>query len=400
MRIAIDASRTTVKQRTGTEAYSLHLIRALINLNTQHHLTLYFRDVPDPALFPAAGATRRIRGMIDHAPAAAGVWTVESERWTLTALPFPRLWTHLRFARALFADRPDVTFVPAHTLPFVFPGPGVATVHDLGHRYFPEAHTAASRLYIDLTTRYSARRARCVLADSAATRRDLMAFYGVPGEKIRVVYPGVDPNLKPVHDAEALEAVRAQYDIPGPYLLYLGSIQPRKNLSRLVEAYAAWRSEAGAKYYLVLGGKKGWLYEDIFAAVRRLGLEEWVRFPGYIDGAHVAALYSGAVAFLFPSRHEGFGFPVLEAMRCETPVVCSNTSSLPEAAGDAALMVDPESVADIAAAIARITGDAELRARLVEAGKAQAARFTWEAAARQTMAALEAAAQPGKKPGS
>lgn len=395
MHIAIDASRATVKQRTGTEAYSLHLIRALIALNTSHHLTLYFRDQPAPNLFSASGATRRIRGMVDHAPDTPGVWTLKSEHWTLTTIPFPRMWTHLRLARALYATRPDVTFVPSHTLPFLFPGPGVVTVHDLGHRHFPEAHPFASRLYIDLTTRYSADRARFVLADSKATRRDLMEFYKVPKEKIHVVYPGVDPNLQPEQDADILRATRERYDIPGPYLFYLGSIQPRKNLSRLVKAYGAWLAQSDAKYYLVLAGKKGWMYEDIFSTVRHLGLEGWVRFPGYVDDADVAALYSGARAFLFPSLHEGFGFPVLEAMRCKTPVICSNTSSLPEVAGDAALLVDSTSVEAIAEALTRLTCNTELRARLIEAGKVQAARFTWEETASQTIAILEHAHQPG-----
>ncbi len=230
MHIAIDASRAAVARRTGTEAYSLHLIRALLALGAErraHRFTLYCRDAPAPNLFLEVGSEKR---------EACNIWTLDSEFCTLKPLPFPHLWTHLRFAAALFHDRPDVTFVPAHTLPFLFRGPGVVTVHDLGYRYFPEAHTPAARLYLELTTRYSAWRARGVLADSACTRGDLIAFYGVDADKIHVVYPGVDPDLAPVHDAETLAVVRERYRIPGPYLLHVGSIQPRKNLARLIEA--------------------------------------------------------------------------------------------------------------------------------------------------------------------
>ena len=389
MHIAIDASRATAARRTGTEAYSLHLTRALLALGAArnreradpYRFTLYCRDVPPPGLFAGAGDTR-----------------LSPELWTLKPIPFPRLWTHVRFAAALYrahlpADRPAVTFVPAHTLPFVFPGPAVVTVHDLGHRHFPAAHPLGARLYIDLTTRYSARRARYILADSACTRRDLTALYGIDGRKVHIVYPGVDPGLAPVRDEAALAAVRARYHIPGPYLLHVGSIQPRKNLLRLVEAYAEWLPGAAPRRYLVLAGARGWLYEDILVAVCREGLEGWVRLPGYVDEADIAALYSGADAFVFPSLYEGFGFPVLEAMRCRVPVVCANTSSLPEVAGDAALLIDPLDTAALTQALSRITSDAALRAQLVEKGVAQSARFTWERAAAQTLDILEAAAR-------
>ncbi|GAB4434769.1 MAG: glycosyltransferase family 1 protein [Anaerolineae bacterium] len=372
--IAIDASRAAAAQRTGTEAYSLHLIRALLALGAERRsarFTLYCRDTPPPDLFD-----------------------LHAERAALSVIPAPRLWTHVRFAAALFRDRPDVTFVPAHTLPLAFPGPGVVTVHDLGFRHFPEAHPTVARLYLDLTTKHSARRARAILADSACTRRDLTAFYGIDAAKVHVVYPGVDPALAPVHDAAALAEVREHYGIPGPYLLHVGSLQPRKNLARLIEAYAAWLPDAAPQRYLVLAGARGWLYDDIFATVRRLGLEAWVCFPGYVDDAHLAALYSGADAFVFPSLYEGFGFPVLEAMRCRTPVICANTSSLPEVAGEAALLVDPLEVGALTNALRRLTTDAALRAALVAQGEKQAARFTWERAAQQALDILEAAARP------
>ncbi len=362
--IAIDASRTTSARRTGTENYALRLLRALLAQETPHHYHLYFRDAPAPHLFP---------------PRANA---------SLHVLPWPRVWTHTRFAAALWRTRPHVTFVPAHTLPLWFPGAAVVTVHDLGYRHFPRAHPLLARYYLEWSTRHSARRAARVLVDSKATARDLSAHYRVPTEKIVVVYPAVDETLAPMRDPARLAAVRRRYGLPKRYLLYLGTLQPRKNIARLVQAYALWRARTpSAEVALVLAGKRGWLYDPAWTD----GVEG-VILTGYVDEADVAALYSGALAFVFPSLYEGFGFPVLEAMRCDTAVLTSTTSSLPEVAGDAALLVNPHDVEAIAEGIARLVESEELRAELRARGRAQARRFTWERAAKHTLRALEAAA--------
>ncbi len=363
--IAIDASRTTSAHRTGTENYALCLLRALLTLETPHRYRLYFRTPPPPDLLPAR----------PHV--------------SLHVLPWPRLWTHTRFAATLWRTRPDVTFVPSHTLPLWFPGAAVVTVHDLGYRHFPQAHPTLARHYLEWSTRHSARRAARVLADSEATARDLSAHYRVPREKIAVVYPGVDETLTPVNDPGRLAAVRRRYGLPERYLLYLGTLQPRKNIARLVQAYARWRAQTPtADVGLVLAGKRGWLYDPAWTK----GVEG-VILTGYVDDADISALYSGALAFVFPSLYEGFGFPVLEAMRCGTPVITSTTSSLPEVAGDAALLVDPHNVEAITEAIARLVSDAALRAELVTRGYAQARRFSWARAAEHTLQALETAAR-------
>jgi glycosyltransferase involved in cell wall biosynthesis len=359
LRIAIDASRTTVTRLTGTEHYALALIRALIAQNMQHHFTLYFRDAPPAGLFPqSAPITRRV-------------------------IPFRRAWTHLRFAAAIWRDRPDVTFVPAHTLPFVFPGRAVVTAHDLGFKHFPEAHPARSRFYLDLTTRYSTHRAAVVLADSQATADDLGRFYGTPADKIHVVYPGVDaPPINPVDGG-------AKYSLPARYFIFIGTLQPRKNIQRIVQAYKGYRQQTATDPVgLVLAGGQGWLYDPAWTA----GVEG-VHLPGYIDEADKGALLAGAVALVFPTLYEGFGFPVVEAMHCGTPVVTSITASLPELAGDAALTVDPLDVEAITAALLRLDEDAALRADLAALGEKQAARFTWARAAQQTLTALEAASK-------
>ncbi len=242
MHIAIDASRTTRAQRTGTENYALSLIRALLTLDSPHHFTLYFRDTPT---------------WLDTLPAS-----VPKERFTVRVIPFPRLWTHLRFAAALYRDPPDVTFVPAHSLPVLFPGRGVVTIHDLGYRYFPQAHPRVQRIYLDLSTRYSARRAATILADSEATRRDLSTQYGVDPRKIRVVYPGVEGISRA--DESAIAVVREKYGLPERYLLFLGTIQPRKNIARLIAAYQQWQKANPEDHVaLVLAGRKGWLSADL-----------------------------------------------------------------------------------------------------------------------------------------
>jgi glycosyltransferase involved in cell wall biosynthesis len=351
VRIGIDASRTTVARVTGTEHYALELIRAIIRHNTTHDLTLYFRDDPAPSLFP------------------------KSDHVTHKVIPFSRLWTHLRFAAALWRDRPDVTVVPAHTLPFFFPGKALVTVHDLGYKLFPEAHPAKQRFYLDLTTWVSARRATVILADSQATADDLTRFYKTNPQKIRVVYPGVE---KP--------DVRARHDLilPERYFLFIGTLQPRKNIARIVQAYAQYRQSTANPAALVLAGGKGWLYDDHWVE----GIDG-VYLPGYIDEADKGALMAGALALVFPTLYEGFGFPVIEAMHCGTPVIASNTSSLPELVGDAGIQVNPLDVAAIAEAMQMLAGDEALRAQLRERGLEQARQFTWDNAAQQFLQVLE-----------
>lgn len=366
LHIAIDASRTTTARITGTEHYALQLIRHLIHLNDQqpqpHQIMLYFRDIPAPNLFP------------------------ESEHVKQRVIPFTRAWTHVRFAAAIAQDKPDVTFVPAHTLPFVFPGRAVVTVHDLGYRYFPQAHPIHHRLYLEATTAYSARRATLILADSQATAEDLTRFYGTPAEKIRVVYPGVEPP--PPNFMLYVAGIRDKYQLPVNYFLFIGTLQPRKNIARLVEAFNIWQDAYQDGTGLVLAGAKGWLYDPAWVD----GVEN-VHCIGYIADEDKSALIGGAEALVFPSLYEGFGFPVIEAMHCGTPVIASNTSSLPELVEDAGLLVDPLSVRDIAVAMDLIRWKRPLRRILTDRGYDQTLKFTWRAAAEKTLAALEEAAK-------
>jgi glycosyltransferase involved in cell wall biosynthesis len=303
-------------------------------------------------------------------------------------IPFPRLWTHLRLSWEMALRPPDLLFVPAHVLPLARPRRTLVTVHDLGYRRFPGAHPPRQRRYLELSTRWNARVASHVLADSQATRDDLVAAYGVPAGKVTVAYPGYDADLAPVRDPQALARVRERYAIAAPYVLFLGSIQPRKNLARLVRAFARVL-DRHPELTLVLAGKEGWLAQPIHAQVDELGLVERVRFTGYVAEEDKAALLSGACLFAFPSLHEGFGFPVLEAQACGAPVLTSATSSLPEVAGNGALLVDPEEEEDIARGMVRILDDEALRRRLVAAGFHNLERFSWEGTAKVVAGIME-----------
>ncbi|MGD2207579.1 MAG: glycosyltransferase family 1 protein, partial [Anaerolineae bacterium] len=341
MLIGIDASRATAAQRTGTENYSLHLIRALLTQDKAHRFRLYFNQPPLPRLLPGVAEQR--------------------------VIPLPRLWTHFRLSWEMLTHPPDLLFVPSHVLPLIHPRHSVVTVHDLGYHYYPETHTLFQNVYLRWSTRFNAHAAARVLADSQATRRDLVQFYRIPQEKIVVVYPGRDETLAPITDPALLAAVRARYRLSEPYLLYVGTLHPRKNLVRLVQAFAQLPSPQSpmSSIQLVLAGKKGWLYHEIDAEIRRLGLAERVVLTGFVPDADLPALLSGALACVFPSLHEGFGFPVLEAMACGTPVVCSNASSLPEVAGDAALLVDPLDTEALTEALVQMVTHEGLRRDLV-----------------------------------
>lgn len=368
--IGIDASRALSTAPTGTEAYSWHLIQALVpRLCAEgHRVRLYLR-----------GDGSRL-------------WTDTLGRWpggqvTLRTLRFPRLWTHVRLSWEMKQAPPDVLFVPAHVLPLLRPRRTLVTVHDLGYRAFPKAHPMAQRWYLELSTRWNVSVASHVLADSRATRDAVIAAYGIASEKITVVYPGYAPDLAPIRDPQQRARVRQRYGIPGPYILFLGRIQPRKNLARLIDAFAQIASTY-PELILVLAGPQGWLTRPIMDHVQARGLTRRVLFPGYVAAEDKAALISGAELFAYPSLYEGFGFPVLEAQACGTPLLTSATSSLPEVAGEGALLVDPTHTDAIAAGLRRLLEDRALREALVARGFANLQRFSWERAARQVQEVL------------
>jgi len=360
MLLGIDASRATTLQRTGTENYSFHLIGHLLALN-DHRYRLYFNGVPPPDIF------------------------TPRDNWEARVISFPRLWTHLRLSWEMVRQPPDLLFVPAHVIPLIHPR-SVVTVHDLGYIYYPQAHRAFDRLYLDLSTRFNTRVASQIIADSEATKRDLVREYRVPEGRITVVYPGC--SLEPVIDEAGWGSVKERYHLPDRYILHLGTLHPRKNILRLLEAFGSLTRDF-PDLHLVLAGKRGWLYKEILSQAEGLGGR--VHFPGYIASEDLLLLLRKARLFILPSLYEGFGFPILEAMAAGTPVVCSNASALPEVAGDAALLFDPHDVEAMRETMRRVLGDEALRAELIERGLERVKVFSWERCARETLGVLERA---------
>lgn len=357
--VGIDASRISVDQRTGTENYSLQITRALLTGDVSWRWRLYSNA-------PARDFPVDIPDQVE-----------------IRSIPSPRLWTHYRLSREMLRHRPDALFVPAHVVPLVHP-PTVVTIHDLGYLHVPEAHPPRQRRMLDLTTRWSARVARHIIVPSGRTRDDLISHYAVPETKITVVHHGVDERF--FRDIPAPDDdFRDRYGLRRPYVLAVGTIQPRKNYPVLARAMRL----ASADHDLVIAGKRGWMADQVLAQLERAGLGDRLRVLDYVPDPDLPALYAGAELFLQPSSFEGFGMPVLEAMAVGTPVVSASGSSLSEIAGDGASYIDPSNIDALASTVQHLLGDSRARAALAASGKARAAPFTWERAAQKTRMIIE-----------
>jgi glycosyltransferase involved in cell wall biosynthesis len=354
------------------------------------------------ASYRSAGIHQYIHNTLKHLPAAAPDFdftvlvgagrpemaraSVIRSRWP-THRPLVRiLWEQLAQPWTLARLRPDLLHSLAFASPLLGAPPAVVTVYDLSFRLFPENFPALQRLYLSTLTALSCRRARRVIAISESTKRDVVRLLGVSAERVEVAYPGVDPRFRPLPRAE-VEAFRTRHSLPQHFLLYLGTLEPRKNLATLIAAFANLKSQISS-LQLVVAGAKGWFYESVFQQVERLGLRECVHFPGYLPADDLPLWYNACAVFVYPSSFEGFGMPVAEALACARPVVTSNVSSLPEAGGDAALFTSPGDVDALVAALGRaLTTGNELAVR----GPEHAARFTWPATARRTVEAYRKA---------
>ena len=302
------------------------------------------------------------------------------------------LWEQAFQPSALRRAQVDLLHGPAYVGPLASACPYVLTFHDLSFLFFPQGFRRLNRAYLRTFSRLSAHRARRVIAVSESTKRDLVEHYGLSPDRIDVVYNGVDAGFRPV-PAGQVKAFRTTEGLPERFILFVGTLEPRKNVVRLIEAYA--RLPKG-RPPLVLVGSKGWLYDEIFARVEALNLQEQVRFAGYASADTLPYWYNAAELLAYPSLYEGFGLPPLEAMACGTPVVTSTASSLPEVVGDAALLVDPTDVEALALAMESVLSDQELRRQMQAAGLAQARRFSWETAAQGTVESYRRALRPGE----
>ena len=368
MRIAIDYT-SAVNQNAGIGRFVRSLVDALVALDpTNEYLLLHAtpNSGRDPR-FPTGPRVRRRALPI-------------SERWLNV------VWHRARAPLAVdwLTGPIDVFHSPDFVLPPVQRARTILTVHDLAFLLYPECADAALRAYLEKTVPYSARRADFIVADSENTRRDVISLLGIDPERVSVVPGGVDPSFHPVDDPARQRALRERIGLgpDTPYILFVGVIEPRKNLVGLLEAFSILKSRHNLPHKLVVVGRKGWLWEETMERAETSPFRDDIVFPGFIPDGELATLYSAAESFAFPSHYEGFGLPVLEAMACGTPVVASRASSLPEVVGDAGLQIDPEDTEGLAAALELLALNAELRADLRRRGLERAAQFSWSAAAR------------------
>jgi glycosyltransferase involved in cell wall biosynthesis len=359
--VGVDASRVTRAQRTGTENYSLNVLRELLAEDERNAYRLYLsQPLPD--------------GLLPLRP-----------RTTTRLIRLPRLWTQVGLSTEMLVSPPDVLFVPSHVLPILTPARSVVVVYDVGHRFFPRAHGISEWLYVEWAIRRHVRIATRLLTISETSKRDLVRLYGADPARIDVAYPAVDPRFKPASGAE-IDRVRARHGLSSRYVLHLGTIKPRKNLPRLIRAFAEARLPSDTQ--LVLGGMATSGARGVKQAIGQNGLQDRVKRLTYVPDDDLAGLYSGAACVAIVSLYEGFGMPALEALACGARLVASNRGSLPEIVGGAAIVVDPLDVTSIAEALSRAVNN---QAALAAAGPARAAEFTWSAAARVTRTALERA---------
>ena len=374
LRVVLDAG-PAVHQNAGLARYTERLTSALWQ-NCRHEidLTLFYNShsghKPPPSLANIPARTLRL----------------PQYPWRMGALACQLL-------RAPFVERrlPDagVYHATEHLLPWMA-RPAVLTVHDLIFEHFPQHHTLKSRIFLRLSMPLFVRRADAIIAVSQHTKRDLVDMYGTPTRKIHVVDEGVDERFRPA-DEEEIRRVREDHSIRRPYLLMVGTLEPRKNHALAFQALARLKTE-GWPHCLVVVGRRGWLFESVEQQVEPLQLTGDVIFAGRVPDADLPALYSGADCSLMPSLYEGFGFPVLEAMACGAPVVCSKASSLPDVAGAAARFIEPMTGEGMAAAVRQVLSDANLADEMRQAGLRQAARFRWPRAAVETVHVYKEAA--------
>lgn len=359
-------------RRAGIHNYIRELVQCLPRVDPSVRFTVFTGQIRDELGAISALVRWRTSRWPTQRPWARIVWEQLVQPWALW-----RADVHLLHALAFVS--PLVTLVPV-----------VITVHDLSFLRFPERFRPLNRVYLSLMTRLSCRRARRIIAVSQATADEVVRLLGIPAKRIDVVPHGVQHSRFRPLPSGRVEAFRREKGLPAHFVLFLGTLEPRKNVATLLEAYArvATARQTGS---LVIAGAKGWYYEEIFKRVEMLGLTDKVRFAGFVPDAELPLWYNAATVFVYPSLYEGFGMPLLEAMACGTPVIGSDVSCMPEVVGDAGLLVAPLDVKALADSLERLLVDGDLRDDLSQRGRAWASNYTWETAAAETVASYRRA---------
>jgi glycosyltransferase involved in cell wall biosynthesis len=352
MRIAID-TQSTLGRKTGIGIYTAALLEALCQIAPQHE-------------FIALNLEHEVRMHLDR--------RLRWQQWTLP--------------RAAHRARSDLLHVPGFDAPGWKPCPVILTVHDLIGMLFPQNLPPVSRFYWSRWLPFSVRFADHIIADSEHTRQDIVRLLKIDSAHITVIPLAAGSQYQPLEQIDLLQAVRQRYQLPDRFIYFVSTLEPRKGIDTLLEAFAII-APTQPDVKLVITGKRGWYTEQIFAQIEHLQLAPRIQITDYVPDEDLPALYNCADVLAFPSRYEGFGLTVLEAMACGTPVICSNSSSLPEVAGDAALLVPPDNAAALAQALQRVLNDAALRQQMKALGQQQAARFSWSRTAQETLAVYE-----------
>jgi glycosyltransferase involved in cell wall biosynthesis len=378
MNIGINA-RYLQNPNSGIENYLLNLILSLKQVDTKNNYTLFFGKNPVPEQVLGSGFNCDVSRMPTH-----------NQMLKI-------LWGHLYLPGRIKKMKLDVFHEPCFIPPVFKKCPTVITVHDVSHRIVPHCFTLKNRLYIDMLLGKSLQAADSIITVSESSKNDIISNYKVSAKKIRVIYEGVNDRFRKKSNSEEIEDTKRFYNIKGNFILNISLITPRKNLVSLIRAFYLLKKSKKIDYQLVIVGRKGWLYDDIFKEVIKLKLEEDVVFCGHAPSEHLVHLYNAASAFVYPSLYEGFGLPILEAMACGCPVVTSNISSMPEVCGDAALLVNPKNIEEIAYAVNRVIVDTDLRRDLINKSSERIKFFSWQKAATETLSVYKEACLATRK---
>lgn len=363
MWIGIDA-HTVGMGVTGNETYVTNLVKTLAQIDSENNYLLYLSPLAQKVSF------------LPKQKNFHQVVLKTTNRWSRLSIAMPM---------ALWKQPIDLLHVQ-YVTPLFVPCPYVVTIHDISYIHVPHQLRAHTRWLLNQLFPFVARRAVRVITGSNQTKTDLIKYFGLNADKVVVTPYGVDPCFRPITDKQRFVEVKTKYGIDNEFILYVGNLQPRKNLVRLFLAFERLKIKRKINEKLVIVGKKAWLYQDIFKTYEQLKAKEEIIFTGYVPTEEIPVLYSAARIFVYPSLYEGFGLPPLEAMACGVPVLTSLVSSLPEVVGDSALLVDPYSVEEIANGIERLLSDEKLRLSLREKGLRKASTFSWRRTAELTLA--------------
>lgn len=367
MTIGIDASRAFRKEKTGTEWYSYHLLREIVRQNLSHTIVLY--------------TDRRVL------PQDIGFDFPSSVEVKYLAWPIKRLWTQGRLSLEMMVRPPDVLFIPSHAIPLIHPKKTITTIHDIGFLKYPESYSKKDLAYLKWSTSYAVTHAFSLITVSEFSKRELLDHYPIPPEKIHVTHLGYDESIYHHYPNEEIVSVQKKYNLTKPYLICIARLEPRKNISFLIDVFDVFK-EKGYAGDLVLIGPDGYDSQSIHHRIEASAFARAVHCLGWIEEKEKALLLAGADCFLFPSLYEGFGIPVIEAQACGTPVICSNTGSLPEVAGEGAFYCDPRLQDHWIKTLESIFSDEKQKGFLHTKGFENINRFNWANTAQQTFHAL------------